>query len=364
MTGRACALLCLIVTAASLQPHAVSGEVGGGGSASTDCFVTYDSPAATPVLKPKRIKCADQDATCGDTDTRLGYCTYPVQIILNSTNFPPCAPADLPIGGFFIPYSGNMNDDHPKHIPDFEPFQNFVVSKLELTPADTNITSPPQDVKIPMRIGFTSKGPVFKTTALKLHPTMCTAPLGANHKCSSGASKDVDTFKLTCLPALDTNGDKISACTGITNTFQQIQEHIFDRKCSTLAGCHGSAQAPHDLCLKSSCNDGADDPYTALVSHIPNNFPANSDGLLRVDPASPANSLLVHKINGGAQLNSANPVFAPGIGVYGLRMPYNNPAIDRARPKLSAAEIQLITDWIQNGALQTGFQSTAKGACQ
>jgi len=339
--------------------------IPGGGPSATDCFVTYDShPAANnPHARPKAVLCADQDGACGDADARLGYCGYDVQLTLNSTNFAPCVPQDLPVGSLLIPFSGAANDDHPNHIPAFEPLQQFVDDQLPLNAGagDVDLMSGFFSVAVPMTIRFTGRGPVFKTTSVTLHPTMCGMPLDLKGHCPPGAAKDVDTFKLTCTPAIDPITKlKISPCSGVASTFQQIQEQIFDRKCSTLAGCHGSAISPHDLCLKSSCNGDTRHAYSDLVGVDPTNEAALGDGLKRVVAGDPGHSLLVHKINGAAQLND----HMGAVGAYGLRMPYNNPYAGRKRPKLSGGEVQLITDWIMHGAPESGLVSTVVGACK
>jgi hypothetical protein len=354
------------VAAVLLLAYPVGAQVvPGGGPAATDCYVTYDAhPAAnSPTLHPKSVKCADQDAACGDADSRLGYCGYALQVALNSTNFPVCAPQNFPVGSFLIPFSGPENDDHPSHIPAFEPLQQFVEDQLPLDAGagDVNRLSGFFPVVVPMAISFTSHGPLFKATTVSLKPTMCTLPLDARGHCPTGGKKDTDTFKLTCTPAVDpATRLRIRPCTGVTSTFQQIQEQIFDRKCSTLAGCHGSAIVPHDLCLKTSCNGDTRHAYTDLVGVDPMNEAAFHDGLQRVVPGDPGRSLLVHKINGGAQLNDQTGV----VSAYGLRMPYHNPFANRARPKLSSGEIQLITDWILHGAPDSGLVSTVGSACK
>lgn len=339
--------------------------IPGGGPAATDCYVSYDShPAAnTPAVRPKSVKCADQDTNCGDADTRLGYCGFEVQIALNSTNFSSCTPQNFPVGSFLIPYSGADNDNHPKHIPAFEPLQQFVDDSLPLdvSAGDVNLLSGYVSVVVPLSIGFTSRGPVFKKTTVSLQPTMCTLPLDTKGHCPPGGTKDKDTFNLTCTPAVDPDTNlKVSPCTGVTSTFQQIQEEIFDRKCSTLASCHGSAIPPHNLCLRSSCNGDTRHSYSDLVGATPSNESALAEGLKRVQPGDPANSLLVHKINGGAQLTDQSGF----VGGYGLRMPYNNPFAGLVRPKLSNGEIQLITDWIVHGAPDSGLVSTVGSACK
>ena len=355
----------LLATSVLLPVGATAQVISGGGPAATDCFVTYDShPAANnPALRPKSVRCADQDVACGDADSRLGYCGYDVQIALNSTNFPACAPQNFPVGSFLIPFSGPQDDDHPNHIPAFEPLQQFASDTLPLDVAmgDVNLTSGFLPVVVPMAIAFTSRGPAFKSTTVALKPTMCTLPLDAKGRCPGGGRKDSDTFKMICTPPIDpVTKLKISPCSGVTSTFQQIQDEIFDRKCSTLAGCHGSAVPPHNLCLRSSCNGDTRHAYTDLVGVDPANEAAFNDGLKRVAPGDPAHSLLVHKINGGTQLNDQTG----DAGAYGLRMPYNNPFAGRARPKLSSGEIQLITDWIAHGAPETDLVSTVGSACR
>jgi len=359
----------LLTGLAMLLPLAAAAtEVEGGGTPATDCWVTFDSVPAVnyPPKRSTSIRCADQDTVCGDADTRIGYCGYSVTLNLDSSHFnPPCAPTDLSSDQFLIPYTEPANDDHPKHIDDFQPFQTFVdnsgLSQATATdPSHTDVSSGPNPVTVPLSIGFTSKGPVFRTTTLTMHTTLCTVGIKGETLCPTPPN-DVDNFKLICLPPIDPmTGKPMSACIGadgnpLSGTFQQIQEQIFDRKCSNVSACHNPG--PPNLCLRTSC--GTQHSYTDLVNHPATNVAAVADSLLRVDPTDPANSLIVHKINGGAQLNS--PTF--GIGAYGLRMPYTNPAIAKIRPKLTHSEIQLITDWITAGAPMTGFVSNAVGAC-
>jgi len=281
-------------------------------------------------------------------------------VSFNSTGFAPCAPTDLPVGGFLVPYSTALGadfDNHPKHNQDFEAFQMFADDNLPFSAAMTDQASGFSDVTVPMKIAFTSKGPKFKTSKITMAPIMCTTALDVD-KCEAGL-KDKDKFNLVCTPAVDMAGDAISACTGITGTFQQIQEHIFDRKCSNQPTCHGSVTSEHDLCLFPSCNAGTRSAHTDLVGVIPHNFAANDDGLLRVQAGNPGNSFIMRKILG--QLDS--PV--SGDDAYGKRMPFHDPSDDRSRKKLGSAEVQLISDWILAGAPATGFvATTAKGACQ
>ncbi len=354
-------LLVLTGVSCLLPLTAGATQVEGGGTASTDCWVTFDSvPSAN---SGHSVRCADQDTACGDADARIGYCGYQVDLILNSSAFSAtCMPQNLSQDHFLIPYTEPSNDDHPQHIDDLQPFQNFVSnSGLALTATQTDVPSGFNPVAIPLSIAFTPKGPVFRATTVTVRTTMCTVQIKGETTCPT-PPMDVDKFKLTCTPPLDPiTKQPLSACIGadgnpLSGTFQQIQEHIFDRKCSNITACHNPG--PPNLCLRTAC--GSSTSYTDLVGHIPWNGAALSDGLLRVDPGHPTNSLIVHKINGGSQLKNLAGI----AGAYGLRMPYNNPAFGRARPKLSRGEIQLITDWIAAGAPMTGFvPTTAAGAC-
>lgn len=328
--------------------------VGGGGPTATDCWVTFDSiPAPNrPASRPNSVRCRDQDVACGDADPALGQCQFSVQIALNSTGFANCSPSAFPANSFAIPYSGPANDDHPKHVPDFEPLQQFVDGELPLGSGDVDRLSGYQPVTVTLPIRFSARGPRFRPMTLRLDTEICQIPL-ISGRCPSPLG-DKDRFKLICDRPLDPmTSQPISPCTGVTSTFQQIQEHIFDRKCSNLATCHGSVEPSHDLCLKPSCG-GSRSAYTDLVNVPPHNFAAASDGLKRVDPGNLENSLLYRKILGSKKLDSPNF----GGGAYGFRMPYHNPAADRARPRLRPGEKRLLRDWILAGAPQTGFISS------
>ncbi len=348
----------MIVLAVALPARA---QVGGGGPTATDCWVAFQSNPApnTPASSPKFVRCRDQDATCGDADNTLGQCGFQVQIGLNSTTFPGCSPSNFPAGSFAIPYTGPSFDDHPKHVPDFEPLQLFADGELPLTSADVDRWSGWQTVRVVLPVTQTGAGPKFRPFTLRLQTTICTVPLLSGGRCPVGVSHDTDAFRLVCLPPIDPmTNQAISPCSNVASTFEQIQQHIFDRKCSNLAGCHGSIEPSHDLCLKPSCG-GSRSAHSDLVNVTPHNFAAATDGLLRVKPGDPDGSLLYLKVLGGSRLNS--PMFGPGA--YGLRMPFHNPSADRARPRLTGGEIRLLKDWILAGAPATGFIASSY-SCQ
>lgn len=104
-------------------------------------------------------------------------------------------------------------------------------------------------------------------------------------------------------------------------TLTAIQTSIFSTSCA-LSGCHvgGGGGLPGALDL------GQGRAFTNLVGVSSTERPA----LNRVEPGDPDNSYLVRKVEGG-----------PNIA--GSRMPLG-------RPNLSQAQIDLIRQWIADGA--------------
>jgi hypothetical protein len=114
----------------------------------------------------------------------------------------------------------------------------------------------------------------------------------------------------------------------LTPTFSSIQRDIFDAPDSSgrpaCSGCHN----PNNVLTfrQVALNMASAASYDSLVG-VPSRQKA---GLLRVAPGDPANSYLIHKVEGRA-------------GIVGDRMP------DRG-PFLSAGQIAIITRWIELGA--------------
>lgn len=116
---------------------------------------------------------------------------------------------------------------------------------------------------------------------------------------------------------LDQNGEPIGdGGGGQTSAFQQIQDTIFTPICTA---CHAGASAPLGLRLD------AGNSYALLVGVASVEVPA----LQRVMAGNPDNSYIVHKIEGRAAV--------------GGRMPLGG-------PQLSQANIDLIKQWIADGA--------------
>jgi hypothetical protein len=121
---------------------------------------------------------------------------------------------------------------------------------------------------------------------------------------------------------LDQNGQPIGTSGGnpggaVTADFQSIQDNVFTPICSV---CHIGAGAPEGLQLDAAHS------YNLLVG-VPS---VEEPNLLRVKPSDPANSYMLHKIEG-----------APGI--VGGQMPLGE-------TPLPQATIAAISQWITNGA--------------
>jgi hypothetical protein len=106
-------------------------------------------------------------------------------------------------------------------------------------------------------------------------------------------------------------------------TLANIQTQIFSPTC-TDQFCHGAQSPANDLSLAASVS------HEQLVGVLSVNFAAQQAGLLRVKPGDPDNSFLIIKLTNPTPLQ-------------GLLMP-------SGKPPLSAAQIQLIRDWITQGA--------------
>jgi hypothetical protein len=102
----------------------------------------------------------------------------------------------------------------------------------------------------------------------------------------------------------------------MTASFSSIQSHVFTPVCT---GCHAGAAAPQGLRLDAT------NSYALLVGVSSSEVP----GLKRVAPGDADNSYLIHKLEGHQAV--------------GARMPFGGPYLD-------AASINLIRQWINNGA--------------
>jgi hypothetical protein len=118
------------------------------------------------------------------------------------------------------------------------------------------------------------------------------------------------------------------------SSFGLIQKKVFTTSCA-LSGCHVSEKEytfpQHKLVLRSG------EAYDNLVSVSPQNEHAHHDGLKRVDPGNPENSLLWRKL-----------FCTPGAEYYGNPMPLGSEPI-------SQGKLDYIRKWIEAGAPETGM---------
>jgi len=115
--------------------------------------------------------------------------------------------------------------------------------------------------------------------------------------------------------------------TDIAPLFSSLQSRVFTPTCAT-AGCHVGAGAPQGLRLDAA------NSYALLVDMASSEVPS----LQRVAPGRPGDSYLVQKLEGTAAA--------------GARMPLG-------RPPLARATIDVIRQWITDGATDDRAQSLA-----
>jgi len=112
------------------------------------------------------------------------------------------------------------------------------------------------------------------------------------------------------------------ANTPAATTLSQIQSQVFTPKC---AGCHDGSNASGGA-LPGSMNLTAGNSFANLVNVASHEQP----GLMRVKPGDPANSYVIHKLEGAASIS-------------GSRMPLGGPFLDQAT-------LDSIKSWIASGA--------------
>jgi hypothetical protein len=112
--------------------------------------------------------------------------------------------------------------------------------------------------------------------------------------------------------------------TPVEVTLARVQSMIFTPRCAVLS-CHGGPFVAGGLNLEEGQS------YDQLVGKDPQDGAAVALGLKRVDPFNPDNSFLVIKVEG------------PDSLTLGTRMP-------QLPPNLTGGQIQLIRDWIAQGA--------------
>jgi len=136
------------------------------------------------------------------------------------------------------------------------------------------------------------------------------------------------TVTPTSTPAPQATATATATATVTSNaTLANIQASIFATTC-TNPGCHGSVSPGSTLVLVDAATS-----YANLVNVPAVNIAGSQTGLVRVVPGNPTGSFMFIKL-------ALTAAFDPR---YGLRMP-------SGQAPLSGQQIQLISDWITQGA--------------
>lgn len=164
---------------------------------------------------------------------------------------------------------------------------------------------------------------VTETPAATETPTITPTPTNTGTPTPSvtGTAPPTLTASLTPTPSPSPS----PTATISAPTLAQIQSQIFTATCVDDF-CHNSIDQAGNLVLTDTTQS-----YASLVGVPPDNSTARNAGLLRVDPGHPENSFILVKLAG-----PTNPRM-------GSRMPLG-------KLPLSAAEQQMIADWITAGA--------------
>ena len=124
------------------------------------------------------------------------------------------------------------------------------------------------------------------------------------------------------------------------SSFDQLQAKILTPSCA-ISGCHASKSdatfLQHELILEKSV------AFSNLLNIGSKNVNAKADGLLRVSPGEPEQSLLLHKLH----------VYDHHVKDYGNPMPLG-------LKKLTLGQLEFIEQWITAGAPRIGIVADAK----
>ena len=149
------------------------------------------------------------------------------------------------------------------------------------------------------------------------------------------AAMAVVVFSVVACGGGDSGGAAPSSTPPVpTATFARLQSSVLNTSCA-VSGCHVSltASSSGNLVL------APDVAYDNLVNAAPTNLAAQRDGLKRVTPGSPDNSLMFQKL--------VLSLAAAHSGEYGNTMPIGSAS-------LSQGQVDFIRQWIQAGAPRTG----------
>ncbi len=300
---------------------AVATEVGGGGSKSRDCLVTFDAAVSIPASNPRHVRCTDGDPACDADATVDGICSFNLVVCANSTFEPSCT-----LNGVdSIVIDNAIDNGDPRFDPDFQALQSAVDSEIQPPTTTANDCTTGTTITVPI------KGPIGNN---RCSPRRKKVKLTALSEVIGGKIyKDRDRIKFICDP--DPNACDPTIL--FSGTFDRIQRQVFNQNCA-VSGCHDSETFAGNLLLETGAAHGN------LVNVTPSNISASGAGWMLVDAPNPPGtsgdpdtSFLFRKIEG--DLPDAT---------YGARMPLD-------KRKLHRTLREVIELWIAAGAPQTGW---------
>jgi len=314
---RLIAALAAVALVATPPPSAAT-EVGGGGSSKVDCLATLSADVNAPAKKPRNIVCRDGDA-CDLDGVVNGVCNFQVAICANSTfNQPTC---DLN-GVRKITVDHSVDNGDPKFDPEFQALQTRIDSDIPFPTNDADSCSTATNFHVAI------KGPL----GVKCKKNKKTVRLVTESTVAAGQGAiliDKDKIDLTCEPPVTNTDPPQVICDAqalFASAYDRIQRQVFNQNCA-VSGCHDSNSFTDsgNLLLEASAFPGN------LIDRTPTNPSAVAAGWKRIIAGDPANSYILHKLNGDFPDKT-----------FGDRMPRN-------RPKLDQTLINVITAWIQAG---------------
>jgi hypothetical protein len=230
--GLVAAALCARVAFAQCPPACT----GGGGPASTDCFLVFGGVTGSSVT------CTDGDPTCDLDGTKDGVCTLTLTAC-TGTALGACAATPL--------------DEPPGATSKGAGADAFVAAIAALSPTGPTCTAPGL-----VRLAIAPSAAKLKPAKVRVKTTAV-----------AGGKTDRDTMRLACAPARP--------------GYAADLEPLFTQTC-TFTGCHGAALPQRGLSLE------AGQGYAGLVGQKALAAPR----LLRVKPGSLRASFLARSVLG------------------------------------------------------------------
>ena len=275
---------------------------------------TAPAPAATATFTAATTATATGTATATSTATETGTAAASA----TPTQTPPATPPE---------HTATATLTLPPTLT------RTVTSTWTATPASTvtpTRTTTPTSTATATATATTSKT-VTSTATWTATPTQSppppqtptSSPTATRTRTATASQTATSTATVSATPTPLVPTPTATGSTNLSPTLANIQSSIFSATCTDLA-CHSSVAQAGGLILEAGMS------YDQLVGVPAVNYTAQQAGLLRVKAGDPSNSFLVIKLSGPPPAD-------------GSPMPLG-------KPPLTSAQIQLISDWITQGA--------------